>query len=181
MEVINILHVDDDIPYLTVVKIMLEQPEGALTRKVQAQTSYSYKVIAVNSIDKAEEVLKSQDVDAVLLDISIPGNEDLEHLRSLVKRYPYTPIIIVSGYPPDLDEIAAKTISNGAQDYLYKDTTSRDNLDKTIRYSIDRCRRGAKIVDPPEGIPEKDRAIYDTTRLRELRQMLEAKQIVNDG
>ena len=62
--------------------------------------------------------LQAQPFDVVLTDISMPGLNGMELLDRVLKLYPATPVIMISGLSDQ--EQAQSLISHGAFDYLLK-------------------------------------------------------------
>ena len=57
------------------------------------------EILQATSIDGAIEVLSStQQLDLVLLDLSMPGTTGLSGVMRVRKAFPKTPVVIVSGY-----------------------------------------------------------------------------------
>ncbi len=100
----KILVVDDSIPYLSDVELLLAD---------------HYKVLTASTGKKALEVLKTEQVDAVLLDLMLPdinGNEVLKIIRSDID--PLMPVLIVTDYSNA--ENAVTAMRNGAYDFFPK-------------------------------------------------------------
>jgi DNA-binding NtrC family response regulator len=62
--------------------------------------------------------LEAQSFDVVLTDVSMPGLSGLDLLNRVVRLYPGTPVIIISGRSDQ--EQAQSLIARGAFDYLLK-------------------------------------------------------------
>ncbi len=62
--------------------------------------------------------LAAQPFDVVLTDISMPGLSGMELLHRVLRGYPGTPVIIISGLSDE--EQAQSLMSSGAFDYLLK-------------------------------------------------------------
>lgn len=76
---------------------------------------------ACQAADTAEEALaklQSQAFDLVVTDVSMPGLSGLDLLNTVVRQYPGTPVIIVSGLSDQ--EQAQSLMGQGAFDYLLK-------------------------------------------------------------
>ncbi len=67
--------------------------------------------------DEAAKHLE-QSYDLLIADIRMPGNTELEFLRSVHDRLPELPVIVLSGYPSLATAIAALRLS--VSDYLFK-------------------------------------------------------------
>lgn len=73
-----------------------------------------------------------------LLDLSLPDASGLDAVRLLRERAPELPIIVLTGLD-DVD-LGVEALRNGAQDYLLKDHVDGLELDRAIRYSVERHR-----------------------------------------
>jgi DNA-binding response OmpR family regulator len=101
------------------------------------------QLIYSSTIASAKQVLEENEVDVILLDLSLPDSSGLGSFFSL-KPYTYEiPVIILSGLTDT--ELALKAISEGAQDYLVKDDFDERLLVKTIQYSIERKKSLAAL------------------------------------
>ncbi|MFQ3547115.1 MAG: response regulator [Termitinemataceae bacterium] len=79
----TILVIDDDINIQAVISAVL-QKQGHRVFK------------ALNTME-AEQVLTSQTIDLILLDIVLPGQGGLEYLMDLHNQYPSIAVIVMSG------------------------------------------------------------------------------------
>lgn len=94
------------------------------------------ELFTAESIKQAHEVLKSEPVDIILLDLSLPDSFGIHSFTSIRENAGYTPIVILSGVS-DMNT-ALDAITLGAQDYLIKGDFDEKLLSKTILYSIER-------------------------------------------
>lgn len=62
--------------------------------------------------------LDGQDFDVVIADYKMPGNENLELLQQLTERFPYLPVILITGFPSL--ESAIASVQQKAFDYVTK-------------------------------------------------------------
>lgn len=89
----------------------------------------------VNAAD-AKTALQKEEVNLVLLDLSLPDSNGLQSYESVNEYAASIPIIVLTGL---IDmEIALETMASGAQDYLIKGEFDEKLLDKSIQYSIER-------------------------------------------
>lgn len=77
-----------------------------------------YETIIISTKKEAQNFLKNQYVDMILLDIALPDSTGLSFLESLVKHFSNTPIIIIT--EEENPDIAAEIIKLGAKDYIRK-------------------------------------------------------------
>ncbi len=80
--------------------------------------SEDYACQTAATAEEALAKLESQPFDVVLTDVSMPGLSGLDLLNRVVKLYPGTPVIIVSGLSDQ--EQAQSLMGMGAFDYLLK-------------------------------------------------------------
>lgn len=77
-----------------------------------------YQAVAAESAEKAEELIKSQSVELILLDIQMPGKDGLTFLEDNKERLEGIPVIIISGRGDIPTAVAA--IKMGACDFIEK-------------------------------------------------------------
>jgi DNA-binding NarL/FixJ family response regulator len=100
----HILLADDD-------PLVLQATESALVLS-------GFEVTAVENGPQALAALEIQMPDALLLDLNMPGNQDLELVAQVSKGRPLVPVVILTGYPT-LDT-AVGAVRLGAVDYITK-------------------------------------------------------------
>jgi DNA-binding NtrC family response regulator len=100
----NVLLVDDELEFLeTLVKRL---------RKRKLNTT------GVGSGEQALEVLRTEPVDVVVLDVKMPGMDGIETLRAIKKMRPLVEVIMLTGHANM--EVAITGMELGAFDYLMK-------------------------------------------------------------
>ena len=80
--------------------------------------------------DSLLSMLKSDNLDMVLLDISMPGKSGLDLLKQLKSEHSKLPILILSVYPEE--QYAVRFIKAGASGYLTKESAA-EKLAEAIR------------------------------------------------
>ncbi|MEX2597882.1 MAG: PAS domain S-box protein [Salibacteraceae bacterium] len=78
----------------------------------------------------------NEDIDIVLLDLSLPDKNGEELLDAVLNLSKGIPVIILTGYSDA--HFAIKSLSLGASDYLLKDSLTSTVLYKSIVYNIER-------------------------------------------
>jgi signal transduction histidine kinase len=87
----------------------------------------------VATIESATELLASEPVDCVLLDLDLPGgNEMLRRVRSAFEG----PIVVMGSDPSE--ELATTAVTEGAQDYLVKQKADGDRVHRAILSAVER-------------------------------------------
>ena len=92
-------------------------------------TKKNYQVRTAVTAEEAIRILETESMDAVLLDIVLPGMSGLEALSRIRTRWPGLPVVMVSGQ--DDEEVAKETLRAGAFDYVVK-PLDFDYLERTI-------------------------------------------------
>ena len=95
-----------------------------------------HRLIKVISATEAKTVLQKEDINLVLLDLSLPDSNGLQSYESVNEYASSIPIIVLTGL---IDmEVALETMASGAQDYLIKGEFDEKLLEKSMQYSIER-------------------------------------------
>lgn len=94
-------------------------------------------VIRAKNFKEAEEILKAENqLQAVLLDLSLPDKSGEELISGIMEFSRDLPVIVLTGYS-DIN-FGIKSLLLGASDYLLKDELNTTTLYKTIVYNIER-------------------------------------------
>ena len=78
------------------------------------------------------------DFDVILLDLGLPDSEGLETFSAIHQQAPKIPVVVLSGRQDE--ELAIRTVREGAQDYLVKGQINGALLVRSLRYSVERMR-----------------------------------------
>jgi two-component system, cell cycle response regulator len=119
----QLLLIEDDDADALLVERALERYPGFQFRHVRRMQS-------------ALEILAAGEIDAVLLDLSLPDSFGIEGISTLQKRFPDLPVVVLTGL--DNNEMPLEALERGAQDYLCKGKCSPEALIRVLRYSIQR-------------------------------------------
>lgn len=80
--------------------------------------SLGFTTFPADSAEHAFRLLETQSIDAVLLDLRLPGTSGLEALRRIKERRPDAIVVVVTGY--GTVQSAVQAMKNGAYDYVTK-------------------------------------------------------------
>ncbi len=94
-------------------------------------------------------------VDALLLDLDLPDDEDLGSFERAYAFAPDVPIIVLTSVEDE--EMALSMVKAGAQDYLVKGEVTPELLLRSIRYAVERHRlssalRSLSLIDEMTGL-----------------------------
>jgi DNA-binding NarL/FixJ family response regulator len=126
------------------LKILIADDHPIVRRGLQQILSRETDIEMVGEAQNSTEVLdltRTEDWDAVVLDIAMPGRGGLDTLKELKRLYPALPVLMLSIYPED--QYAVRAFRAGAAGYMNKETAP-DELIKAIRKII----KGGKYVSP---------------------------------
>jgi putative two-component system response regulator len=95
------------------------------------------------------------DIDVILLDLGLPDSEGFETFAAIHKQAPKIPIVVLSGL--DDEELAMRTVREGAQDYLVKGEFIGDLLPRSMRYSMERMRASEALRQARDELEDRVR------------------------
>lgn len=132
-DVPRILLADDEDTFRSATAKLLEQ-EG-------------YRCDCAQDSEAAGRLLTSQH-DVLLSDIRMPGNMQFEFLREIRQRFPFLPIILVTGYPSV--QTAVESIHLSFTDYLLKPVDWPDLL-----HAVNQAIKKAKLLRMTAAVREE--------------------------
>lgn len=122
---------------LTILVVEDNPGDLFLLEELLRGTSLSVRqLLKVTNAAEAQKVLQQEDVNLVLLDLSLPDSTGLDSYDLINEHASSIPVIVLTGLMDT--EIALETMAGGAQDYLIKGEFDEKLLEKTIQYSIER-------------------------------------------
>jgi PAS domain S-box-containing protein len=122
------------------LKVLLieDNPSDALlVREMLAETdSVDCELTHIDRVSRWDEVSDRRNFDVILLDLSLPDTNGLDTLVKMHGMLPGVPIVVMSGLEDE--DVAIKSLQEGAQDYLVKGRVESDLLVRAMRYAIER-------------------------------------------
>jgi len=119
------------------VLLIEDNPGDAdLIRLRLVEASSDLEVSCVNRLSSGIESLAQKTPSVVLLDLNLPDSHGADTYRSLLKKAPTVPIVVLSGLEDEL--LATKAVHQGVQDYLVKGKFDSKQLARAIHYAIER-------------------------------------------
>lgn len=126
-ETLKVLLVEDNPGDARLVQEMLNEINGR-----------TFEVKRVNRLSAALKVLAEEEVDTILLDLSLPDSQGLDTFLEIQAHAAQIPIVVLSGL--DDKTLAFEAVRRGAQDYLVKWDVNDNLLIRSIQYAIERKR-----------------------------------------
>jgi CheY-like chemotaxis protein len=147
----------------TSLLIVEDNPADVLLIKEQLSEAPQkhYDIAVDETLADAIERLKKNDIDVVLLDLSLPDSSGLDTVRTLITRYPNVVIIVLTGLQDE--QVALQAVRYGAQDYIEKNQITSTLLNRSISYSIERKK----------ALQEKERLLGDLSKILEQLEILQ--------
>jgi signal transduction histidine kinase len=130
------------------LRVLLIGGDTEEARKIEGMLDEGSKqvVFKTDSADKLAtglEKIRGERYDAVLLDMGLLDNEDINTFHALRSAAPQVPVIVIS--PHEDEKIATEIVRGGAQDCYVKERMEGDILARGILYSIERKRAEAAL------------------------------------
>ncbi len=94
------------------------------------------KIHCVNRLSDALAALSQEEPVLILLDLNLPDSRGADTFRKVMQHSPNVPIVVLSGQ--DDEALAINAVHHGVQDYLVKGGFSGQQLDRSIRYAVER-------------------------------------------
>lgn len=124
-------------PQQTQVLLVEDNPGDAdLVRLRLVEGHSDAKVSCVNRLSDALASLDKEEPALILLDLNLPDSRGAETFRKVMKHSPNVPIVVLSGQ--DDEALAINAVHHGVQDYLVKGAFSGKQLERSIRYAMER-------------------------------------------
>lgn len=126
-----------DSPVLNVLVVDDEPVSRQMVRRLLADAGIEAEIEEADSAAETVKILSDKRYDVALLDYRLPDGTAISILRGLRKfGRLHTPIIVMTAHAHK--EAASESVQEGAQDYLPKENMTSDNLERAIRYSMQR-------------------------------------------
>lgn len=120
-----VLLIEDDPNHARALEAMLERVK-----------EFEYVLIHCYKLQDGLNELRNSKFDVVLLDLRLPDSEGIDTFRMVNSNAPEVPIVIFTALFNE--EIALKTLREGAQEYLFKGEFDGQDLSTAIMHSIAR-------------------------------------------
>jgi len=109
--------------------LVVDDEEDVLALLARFFRKKGYEVLAAEDAEEALGLLEKHRIDAVLLDIELPGMSGVEALGRIRASWPDLPVVMISGQQDE--EVAKDTLRYGAFDYVVK-PIDFDYLERTL-------------------------------------------------
>jgi len=104
-----------------------------------------YMIDTSGLVAGALQMLETGGYDVILLDLNLPDSHGFETFTRIHVKAPQVPIVVLTG-STDV-ATAARAINEGAQDYLFKNDLTSNNLSHAIIFAIERKRIEKELME----------------------------------
>lgn len=142
IDTVCVLHVDDEPDFAEMAATFLEREDDRLSVKTVA------------SADEGLDSLRGADIDCVVSDYDMPGQNGIEFLKTVRNEYPDLPFLLYTG--KGSEKIASEAISAGVTDYLQKgsDISQYTVLANRILNAVEQYRAGQEVEETQQRLRE---------------------------
>src|SRR5450755_2153888 len=121
----------------THVLLIEDNPGDAdLVRLRLVESKSDVHVNCVPRLSDALACLETETPALVLLDLNLPDSHGADTFRRILRKAPNVPVVILSGQ--DDEALASKAVHQGVQDYLVKGDITSKQLERALRYAVER-------------------------------------------
>jgi PAS domain S-box-containing protein len=128
-------------PNSKIIRILLieDNPGDAdLIEAMLLRANVQFELECVQRLAAGIARLITANFDVILLDLGLPDSQGLGSLGKLNEIGPKAPVIVLTGLADE--EIGARAVMEGAQDYLIKGQVDHNLLSRAIRHAIERAK-----------------------------------------
>lgn len=156
----TILVVDDDHSVRDSLKLILEYEKFAVL----------FAEDGSKCLRMLEQNPATGGVDAVLLDIKMPGMDGMEVLEKIREHYAELPVIMISGH--GTVETAVEATKKGAYDFLQK-PLDRDRVLITVRNALEQKKLSREVQEIRRRIEGKEMIFGESRKMREILALID--------
>ena len=145
-------------------------------------------IVAGEAVDGTEvlELVRKEDWDLILLDISMPGRGGIDTLKELKIEKPKLPVLVLSMYPEE--QYAIRALQAGASGYLTKESAPEELIAAIRKVSQGRKYISEALAESLAShvVTNSEKPLHETLSNREYQVMLmlasgkTVKEIAND-
>ena len=126
------------------IRILIADDHALIRKGLKQVLADEFPQSQIGEAANAREALglvSNQSWDAILLDITMPGQSGLDVLKQIKQLHPKTPVLILSMHPED--QYATRALKAGASGYLTKNTAS-----ELVANALRKILAGGTYVSP---------------------------------
>jgi serine phosphatase RsbU (regulator of sigma subunit) len=120
--------------------LLVEDDDGdaLLVEDLLSLSGSGYQIVRARTLAQARDILSTEPISCVLLDLGLPDGQGLDVVRHLLAAADEVAVVCLTGLNDEASGAAA--VAAGAQDYLVKGTVDGELLRRSLRYAVERRR-----------------------------------------
>ena len=116
------------------LRVLLVEDDSAYAAVLEADLlGVGIEVHGADTVEGARQALSARTFDAILLDLELPGSDDIDSVERIHAAAPSVPIIVLAATGDE--RLSALALQRGAQDYLFKSEADAAALVRAVRYA----------------------------------------------
>ncbi len=148
---IQLLYIEDNRGDANLLKIYLKS------------AGIKYDLFLSETFYEGVEIAEEQEIDLVLLDLSLPDSHGFKTLTNFIAKLPKIPVIVMTGLSDEV--VGNQAIKAGAQDYLIKGQFDSNMLGRVLRYSIQRHKAQQKLEQYAQNLSVSERRYIEAQEM----------------
>ena len=137
--------------------------DAQLVKIYMKDAAFKYELFLAETLFEGQDVINKQEVDIVLLDLSLPDTQGFKTLNLYLEKVPDVPVIVLTGVNNEI--VGYQAVKAGAQDYLVKGQFEGKLLGRSIRYAIQRHKEVQKLEETKREMTINERRIVKAQQL----------------
>jgi signal transduction histidine kinase len=133
---VKVLIVDDD------------EGDRKQLRRTLKETGLYCKCVEAVSLEGGMAACGKSAFDCVFVDYRMPGDDGLHSIDALRERYPFMPIVMVTGQGDEM--VASEAIKLGASDYIAKRRIGAESIRRCIENALEKSALQRKVAQQQE-------------------------------
>ena len=116
--------------------LLVDDDPGILSALRRTLRREGYEILVAANARAALAKMESRAVDLVLSDVVMPKMDGYELYLQVKKRYPNTPVLMMTAFHYDKDHIIKRSRLEGLEGVIFKKPVDPDRLRRTIAESV---------------------------------------------
>ncbi len=109
------------------------------------ESSVKHELIHAANFFEGTEEINNNNIDLVLLDLTLPDSTGFKTLSTFLEKFPRIPVLVLTGINNEI--VGNQAIKAGAQDFLVKGQFDGKLLGRSIRYSLQRFKTQLRLEE----------------------------------
>lgn len=137
--------------------------DAQLVKIYMKDAAFKYEVFLAETLFEGQDIISRQEIDIVLLDLSLPDTQGFKTLNLYLEKVPNVPVIVLTGVNNEI--VGYQAVKAGAQDYLVKGQFEGKLLGRSIRYAVQRHKEVQKLEETKRELTINERRIVKAQQL----------------